>query len=139
MFYKDFTTYSYAYTGEETPRPLNVGWLDPAETFERGETTEEFKERLFLFCKIRIEETRGYHECPFCRCENQILEERNGVALRLGSAEIRVAGADGKVYAAPNLIFHYVVRHQYRPPEEFIRAVQSSSGSTLTNGKGSVL
>ena len=41
----------------------------------------------------------------------------------LGSAEIRVLGGGGKVYAAPNLIYHYVAKHKYRPPEEFIEAV----------------
>ncbi len=29
----------------------------------------------------------------------------------------------GKVYAAPSLVHHYVVAHDYRPPDEFIAAV----------------
>ena len=39
-----------------------------------------------------------------------------------GSAEIRVRGAN-RVYAAPELVYHYVVAHQYKPPREFIEAV----------------
>jgi CheY-like chemotaxis protein len=35
---------------------------------------------------------------------------------------MRVAG-NGKVYAAPWLVHHYVVAHNYRPPDEFIAAV----------------
>jgi hypothetical protein len=35
---------------------------------------------------------------------------------------MRVAGS-GKVYAAPTLVHHYVVAHDYRPPDEFIAAV----------------
>ncbi|MCX7805518.1 MAG: hypothetical protein N3A38_10060 [Planctomycetota bacterium] len=39
--------------------------------------------------------------------------------------EIRVLGRDGKIYAAPTLIYHYVVAHKYRPPQEFIDAVMT--------------
>jgi hypothetical protein len=35
---------------------------------------------------------------------------------------MRVAG-ESTVYAAPVLIHHYVVAHDYRPPDEFIAAV----------------
>jgi hypothetical protein len=34
-----------------------------------------------------------------------------------------VFGSDGRTYAAPTLVYHYVVRHHYSPPEEFVRAV----------------
>ena len=123
MFNKDLTPYEYLYTGEEFPRPLNVGWLDTVSTFDVGETTDDFKMRLFLLCKTRIEECRGVHECPFCACSDQITETRDGITLQLGSAEIRATGVDGTVYAAPNLIYHYVAKHGYKPPEGFIRAV----------------
>lgn len=43
--------------------------------------------------------------------------------IRLGSAEIRAYSLNGKIYAAPNLIFHYAKAHNYKPPEEFIWAV----------------
>jgi hypothetical protein len=43
--------------------------------------------------------------------------------ITIGSAEIRVFGHDGRVYAAPNFIYHYVVVHHYQPPEEFVEAV----------------
>lgn len=41
----------------------------------------------------------------------------------VGGAEIRVTGADGTVYATPDMIIHYVERHQYKPPDQFIAAV----------------
>ena len=41
----------------------------------------------------------------------------------LGSAEIRVVSDEGQLYAAPNLIYHYVASHNYAPPSEFVRAV----------------
>jgi len=44
--------------------------------------------------------------------------------MHLGSAEIRVQGIDGAVYAAPNLIYHYMANHNYLPPEEFLGAIR---------------
>jgi len=44
-------------------------------------------------------------------------------SLKAGFSEIRVFGKKGKVYAAPNLIFHYIMEHDYTPPKEFIEAV----------------
>jgi hypothetical protein len=46
----------------------------------------------------------------------------------LGSAEIRVQGADGTLYAAPNLVIHYMTAHHYCPPEEFCRAAARTAG-----------
>lgn len=50
----------------------------------------------------------------------------NGQTRRVGYYELRVWGQDGKVYAAPSLIFHYMNEHNYEPPKEFINAVMSS-------------
>lgn len=48
--------------------------------------------------------------------------ERHGQERLIGSAEIRVFGAD-VVYAAPTLIYHYVIVHHYKPPSAFVRAL----------------
>lgn len=52
----------------------------------------------------------------------------------LGSAEIRVGLPGGRWYAAPNLVYHYVTAHNYRPPDEFIEAVLH--GDVATDGTG---
>lgn len=44
--------------------------------------------------------------------------------IELGDGEIDVAGSD-KVYACPTLIYHYILRHGYRPPAEFVDAVRA--------------
>ncbi len=46
------------------------------------------------------------------------------VRLELGSAQIRVFGDRGQIYAAPNMLFHYVTAHHYKPPDEFIQALR---------------
>ena len=42
------------------------------------------------------------------------------------SAEIRVRGKRCW-YAAPTLVLHYVEKHEYQPPDEFVRAVMRTS------------
>lgn len=51
--------------------------------------------------------------------------ERGGERLLLGTAEIRAYGANGVLYAAPTLIYHYVAMHHYQPPDEFVRAAMT--------------
>ena len=43
-----------------------------------------------------------------------------------------MAGATGRVYAAPTLIWHYVTEHGYRPPDEFIDAVLADDPDLFT-------
>lgn len=103
---------------------LCVGWLTKKEPYSQGWTSEEFRERLFAFCLRPVFMVRGFHVCEFCSPppKYMICVERGGRKVWLGNAQIRVFYQDW-VYAAPNLIYHYVTEHQYRPPEEFIEAV----------------
>lgn len=55
----------------------------------------------------------------------------DGTTLLLGSAEIRVPSRLGVVYAAPDMIYHYIKDHDYVPPQEFIDAVLELSHSML--------
>jgi len=48
-----------------------------------------------------------------------------GDRMELGFAEIRVFGDRGKIYAAPNMIYHYVTSHHYKPPSEFVQALKN--------------
>jgi hypothetical protein len=43
----------------------------------------------------------------------------------LGDGEIRVPARGEVTYVAPNLIYHYVVAHQYLPPDVFLDALRS--------------
>ena len=53
-----------------------------------------------------------------------------GEEMLLGSAEIRVFGQAGLIYAAPNLIYHYVLLHHYSPPEVFVPAMKEGPKPT---------
>jgi len=48
----------------------------------------------------------------------------SGERIELGYAEIRVFGEKGKIYAAPNMLYHYVTVHHYKPPDEFVQALK---------------
>ncbi|MGC4875579.1 hypothetical protein ACLQ26_04800 [Micromonospora sp. DT43] len=72
---------------------------------------------------VRVRQTRGYHYCEICVRD---LGEDAGDAVRQGaiaheSAEFEVRG-DDVVYAAPQLLLHYVAAHEYLPPAEFCAA-----------------
>ncbi|MBW4681284.1 MAG: hypothetical protein KME19_14375 [Microcoleus vaginatus WJT46-NPBG5] len=128
-YYKDLSPYEYFRDYEPFGLNLiNVGWLSKSEPFPEGETSQEFKAKLFEFCldEYVVQITRGFHTCEFCGGSHQgnpQYGEAHDLA-RLGNGEIRVIGQSA-LYAAPTLIHHYVVDHRYNPPEEFIKAVLS--------------
>lgn len=125
-YYKDLSPYEYRVKASK-PSILNIGWLDRKHTLSIGMVSENFLERLWLFCQRSVREARGYHSCEFCETPIQPLLARHGSKeLELGAAEIWVPGQDGIVYAAPNLIYHYVTAHNYKPPDAFINAVLSA-------------
>ena len=76
---------------------------------------------------------RGIHEWNFCRADQWPplpLDENPGIAvgnqnLLLGNWEIWIPGPNEMVYATPALIIHYIEKHEYCPPEEFIEAAMS--------------
>lgn len=120
--FTDLSPYNYL---RSSPAEKNVGWIGPTSQFEAMNADESFLDRLWCYCKISVAPTRGIHDCELCDSRRTRIAERHGETLLLGSAEIRVFSSAGDVYAAPNLIYHYVQAHGYRPPDEFIQAVQN--------------
>jgi hypothetical protein len=111
-FFEDLTPYTYLRPEEEEAGTVNVGWLDDQHPFPTGETSAEFHAKLRKLCQRRVKQTRGFHHCDFCK----------GRDKAQGSAEVRAIG-DDRVYAAPELVYHYVLPHGYKPPADFIAAV----------------
>ena len=109
-YLEDLTTFRFGLGSEDGV--LSVGWLDRRHPFRAGETSEEFRNKLGQLCRRPTKRYFGFHDCELC----------NGAVRPAGNGEIRVS--DGNVmYAAPTLIYHYVVAHAYLPPEAFIAAV----------------
>jgi len=125
-YYPDLSPYQYR-VQKIDPLIVNIGWLDGVHPRTTGNVSEDFIERLWAHCQNYVREFRGYHECELCSEPAwPYIGKRGNEELALGSAEIRVSGKNGVVYAAPNLIYHYVIDHHYLPPEEFIQAVLES-------------
>lgn len=118
-YFADLTPHTYTPTNGEDV--LNVGWLDVSEDYQRGETSSEFRTALQRLSANPIILHRGFHMCQFCPAEDARIWPPSHPE-RLGNGQIRVRSADGVWYAAPVMIYHYVVEHGYRPPAAFIEA-----------------
>lgn len=135
--YDDLTPYDYLPEQEGDVR--NVGWLGRESRFPAGEAEPGLVPALVALAAFRpVNVTRGFHLCELCGPRTTPddyepltvpfeLAERGEVML--GSAEIHVPGPDGVVYAAPNLVAHYVEAHGYRPPAGFVRSVLAEAAA----------
>lgn len=122
-YFEDLTPYTYQ-SSAVIDGTVNVGWLDIAFPYSRGKVSEEFLDKLWDFLHVRLVILRGPQSCYFCSPpEILYIAQRNGEDIKLGFGEIRVLGENGRIYAAPTLVYHYIVAHEYQPPEEFIQAV----------------
>ena len=123
MYYPDFTPYCYIERMAE-PNVLNIGWLEAPHPFPTKKASEELLDSLFEKCSSKVNATRGCHQCQFCDVPTFGVEVfRHCKRIFLGNAEIRVNAKDDRVYAAPDLIYHYVSEHDYDPPKEFVDAL----------------
>jgi hypothetical protein len=114
--------YPDLYLFDRDPDTRKVGWLDTVHVYPKGVPSEELLEALWQFAKAPVCRTRGFHECTLCERRQAVEMERGDERLLLGTAEIRVYGANRVLYAAPTLIYHYVAKHHYQPPDEFVQA-----------------
>ena len=95
-----------------------VGYLSIDEEFEKGEVSQNFLTKL----KVVWEEgitlgSLGSHECEFCIDEGIFPRGRS-------SSEKELIDRENKIkYLFPEMIFHYITKHKYLPPSDFIRFV----------------
>jgi hypothetical protein len=135
-YFADLTPYTYC-AAESIELPdgwleyepayerVTIGWLDHPHPFPTGPTPPSFTDALLrLTAGPRVNVMRGFHRCTHCPPTTEMLAA-NGPdrPIWLGNAELRVPARPGVMFAAPNLIWHYVTAHHYLPPEAFIEAV----------------
>lgn len=106
--------------------PLAVGFLQRGQDFATGKLPADLAAQLAPFCRPELTVCpRGQRmACPLCG--ERITIALDGTELALGAAEIRVLGAED-IFAAPDLVVHYITAHNYRPPDEFVTAVRFGS------------
>ncbi|HEY7353977.1 MAG TPA: hypothetical protein VH596_14515 [Terriglobales bacterium] len=121
----DLSPYRYGPAEPDVPadKLLAVGWLDAKFRYTKGDIAERdvVLRRLRQLAQKPVNITCGFHICEFCRLKSY---DSAVSAKQVGNGEIRVKGANGVVYAAPVLIAHYIERHAYRPPSEFLEGLQ---------------
>ncbi|MEW2394586.1 hypothetical protein [Streptomyces sp. NPDC046862] len=81
---------------------------------------EGFPERLEKGAERVAVLSLGEHDCELCPADSRFA----------GNGEYRFYVPDGAVYAAPQMIFHYMRDHGYRPPVEFQRGLLDESPLT---------
>jgi hypothetical protein len=124
--YTDFSEYCYGRGAYHVPGTVNIGWLGASADFVQMEPDEGLFDLVWDYCKISVAQFRGLHDCEYCYPRRSNIGQRHGEMRQLGSAEIRVFAESGAVYAAPDLIYHYMVVHRYKPPDQFISALKAA-------------
>ena len=123
-YFPDLSTFMY-WPQTKKISVVQVGWLERGHDFPVDTPSDEFLTALLWCCNhARAKQTRGIHSCDFCDVGDiWYPTHRNKVGKSvLGSAEIWIP-FQGKIFAAPDLVYHYVSAHHYLPPSEFIDAV----------------
>lgn len=92
-----------------------IGWLDSSEFFERGDVSNYFLNKL----KLLWEEggcimTLGFHECEFCESVEKAKSSKE---------KILIDNKNKVKYIIPEMIFHYIEVHKFKPSDEFIEFV----------------
>jgi hypothetical protein len=122
MNYKDLDLCNYhsgpcSYKSWEQPL-LAVGWIETA-AFTKGSCPKDLIEKLKLLRKQTREiyfqfAFRGLHRCTLC-LENSCLD----------NSEVNIfIPSNGRIYICPGRIDHYIVKHNYLPPGEFLEALK---------------
>ena len=108
--YEDLTPYEYGRKGQNK---VNIGWLDTKADFPKGDVSPELIEKIKS--AQTTERYKGWHDCPFCD------KSKGRVAHCSTNQEV---SSNGKTYVFPELLAHYIEKHHYLPPQEFLDAVE---------------
>jgi hypothetical protein len=127
MYSQDLAPYMHGLPST-LPDVATVDWLSAGHDFAIGDIESDMVRGIQgLLSSNRVNEARGFHLCELCPAREPIKVASNGGSTLLGAAEVWLPSADESiVFAAPDLLFHYVVAHSYRPPRQFLEAVAAS-------------
>ncbi len=101
-----------------------IGYLDITEPdYQVGEVPKGFIEKLKqIYHNGIMMATMGCHDCEFCI--NQGVKELPREAK--GSCEKHIIDKENKIeYWFPEMIFHYIKVHMFKPDDDFIKFVMS--------------
>ena len=130
MYYKDLSLYIYKLSSP-VESVFNIGWLSKDQDFSKGRVSPEFLNKLKSVIvgnadfDANFNRIRGVHPCSLCGERNSEIEY-DGQTEMLGMSEVLVPMVSGNDYfAAPSMVYHYIVEHDYLPPKEYLKAVNA--------------
>jgi hypothetical protein len=138
-FFPDLSIYQTD-DGLLLPEVINIGWLSSRVTFTTGNSSSEFtsklirlvKESAFSKTKVVMGRWDGTFTCPLCEIDNWTIQTR---IPGIGNAELWIPSIfkPGVYYASSTWICHYVLDHQYLPPDEYIQSVMLFDENKIIN------
>ena len=119
-YYRDLDVCDYIFgrsrsgprlTAASAARLRAAGWLSVSEAYVRGNIGQQERDRLEALLRKAWQPVfyKGCHTCELCS------EARSIYNLFIPGREV--------VFVSPEGILHYIDRHQYLPPREFLDAV----------------
>lgn len=132
-FYKDLTPYSKNIEPKTLKGVTNIGWIDIRQgEYPQGVVPKDFLEKLALIMQGNKSfscYTGVSRVSPHCITCGEVTTVGKNIPLL--NAEIWIPSTKvNEAYASPSLIYHYVEKHSYLPPEEYIKAVLALDLST---------
>ena len=124
MYYPDLTPYKYGFETEFNV--VNVGWLSKTNEFPIGDVSELFLDNLKKFMlRPPCNRMRGWHTCEFCDGATRTSDLNYIDDIDLRNGEVWIPDVNEKlIYAAPTMIWHYINKHNYLPPSNFITSCE---------------
>lgn len=104
-------------------KPVAIGYLDITEEYQKGPVSQNFINKLRQVWDTggRLM-SMGHHDCEFC------IDEDNYKGRAMGGSEKIIMDEENKIeYIFPEMIFHYIEKHGYQPPEEFVLFILTTS------------
>ncbi len=122
MYYNDLAPCSY-FGAELADKLIAVGWLDNEHPYTEGNLNDDTLDKLFelLVKPWNPMLLMGYAECGLCKIDINDLTY-NDKTIRVGNLNLFIPG-EGFLYVMPSLAAHYILAHNYAPPQEFCDAV----------------
>lgn len=124
--FEDLTNYCHQISPFVLDGVKNVGWIDILARFPSGGVPATSLQKLRSIVEgiegfqPFVEPIREAPTCPLCGA----LDMRDARNKSLPNAELWIPAAQ-TIYAAPITILHYIEVHHYRPPQEYIEAIDA--------------
>ena len=120
-----------------------IGWLGDSIP-RRGATSPKCISQLWEAYKSRLQisdGSNGWHNCELCQGEDEWypdgevgpITEWQGHQLRIYGHGHFLIHHNEIVCLSPALILHYILGHEYRPPDVFIEAVEQGRFLSLND------